>query len=473
MLSRFARGVQKFLTPKNAYAIDVGLGGLSRSLSPFNDVDPLGTPDISVESLTANSPAAPSGGAVTLTYTLRNIGTATPDPENIAILLTPTVTIEGAPVSRQVLSFVLPPIVPGSSSTTTNQSVTIPADVAPGTYHLAVAVADNPLFPDANANNNSASLDISVDASIVDLGMLPGDNSAAAMAINEAGHVVGFGFSPTSGFPHVFRWINGQMTSLGEVRALDLFLAINDSDVVVGSSFNSQTQLTAFRWKDGVFTDLGTLPSSLQSVGVGVNVAGDVVGFSEYTNGAGRHGWIWRNGVMTDLGFPPGASDFEPGAINDAGEIVGTVGAPPVSAWIWRDGTFTQLPVTGSAAPRSINTGGAVVGFSFSLESSRRRAVEWLNGQRLDLPLPNGTVNSSAVSISSDGRIVGYAFPDQTSEAYITYPTLWQSGTAINLPTLGGIFSQANGVKTVQTTLSCGRHRRGIEVRLFLIFHFV
>src|SRR5947207_567683 len=59
-ISKLARRVEKLLGPKSAYAIDLGLGGLSVDFSPFNDVDPLSVPDRSIQSFSA----APVCGAL-------------------------------------------------------------------------------------------------------------------------------------------------------------------------------------------------------------------------------------------------------------------------------------------------------------------------------------------------------------------------------------------------------------------------
>jgi probable HAF family extracellular repeat protein len=454
MLSRFARGVQKFFTPKNVYAIDVGLGGLSRSLSPFNDVDPLGTPDLTVDSFTDAPGTVNSGSALNVSYSVKNIGTATQDTSQVAVLLTPVV-IEGTPVSRSITSFKINPLAPQSSIASTSYSVTIPADVSPGQYRLTFAVADNLLFPDANTNNNSASVDLTVTAAIIDLGALPGDNFAGAIALNESGHVVGFSSSDAGRTVRTFLWIDGRMTSLGNLGGYGGLLAINDSDAVVGAAKNADGFYHAVRWKANQLTDLGTLPGTISSEAVSINLGGDIVGLSAAENGYSR-GWIWRNGVMTDLGLPPGESDFEPTAINDVGQVVGSSGGS-LTGWLWQNGTFSPLQAPGGAYAAAINNSGLIVG-----ERGVGLAVQWLNREPSDLPMPPGDIRSRAESVAANGRITGYSYPDPTNlPKFVLHAVLWQGGRATILPSLGGVFSEAIAVNSAgrivgQSTASDG-----------------
>jgi probable HAF family extracellular repeat protein len=456
-LSRFARGVQKFFTPKNAYAIDVGLGGLSRSLSPFNDVDPLGTPDLTVDSFTSAQASVNSGSALSVSYSVKNIGTATQDTSRVEVLLTPVV-IEGTPVSRSIASFKIDPLPPQSSIGSTNYSVTIPSDVSPGQYQLTFTVDDNPLFPDANANNNSASVNLAVTSAITDLGALPGDNFAVAVALNESGHVVGFSSSDAARTARTFLWIDGKMTLLGDLGFYGGQLAINDSDAVVGVSQNADGFGHAVRWKNGQLTDLGTLPGTISSGAVSINLGGDIVGSSTGTNGGSPRGWIWRNGVMTDLGLPPGESDFEPTAINDVGQVVGySLGS--LTSWLWQNGTFSPLQAAGGSYAAAINNAGLVVG-----GRGNELAVQWLNREPSDLPMPAGDIHSYAEGLAANGRITGYSYPDETNlPTFVLHAVLWQGGRAITLPPLpGGVFAEAIAVNSTgrivgQSTAADGR----------------
>jgi probable HAF family extracellular repeat protein len=90
-------------------------------------------------------------------------------------------------------------------------------------------------------------------------------------------------------------------------------------------------------WRPNVanneFTVLGTLGSGTSNA-IDVNIAGDVVGYSD-TRRDGQHAFIFSNGGMTDLNAisPAGSRTLRQAwAINDDGEITGFMRIPkPVS----------------------------------------------------------------------------------------------------------------------------------------------
>jgi uncharacterized membrane protein len=146
--------------------------------------------------------------------------------------------------------------------------------------------------------------------------------------------------------------------------------------------------------------------------------------------------------------LPPGVTDFEPTAVNDAGDVVGYGTPEQPTAWIWRNGTFTPLSAPGSARALWINASGLIVGSWFGGSSPSEHAVAWKNGQASTLPALTGDINSGAEFVAPDGRIVGYSYPDQTSDTFILHAMLWQGGRAINLPTLGGSFAEGLSVNS-------------------------
>ena len=137
---------------------------------------------------------------------------------------------------------------------------------------------------------------------------------------------------------HPFLWDDGKL--------IDLFAdtvegnpvsanAINDVGEVVGQAIFSNQFLHAYRWRNGVATDLGTLPGDCFSEADAINARGQVVGQSLscdfFTSGKGSV-FLWENGSMIDLNafVPPGSGVqlAEGFAINDRGEI-GGLDLPP------------------------------------------------------------------------------------------------------------------------------------------------
>ena len=122
---------------------------------------------------------------------------------------------------------------------------------------------------------------------------------------------------------------------------------INDAGEIAGKTDlpgPSPQNHDAVLWRNGVMTDLGTLPGDSCSNAYYVNLRGQVVGTSEDQQLCsilvGHHAFLWENGgPMIDLNtlIPPGSS-LEltiAVAINDRGEIAGfgvPVGCSPQDA---------------------------------------------------------------------------------------------------------------------------------------------
>jgi probable HAF family extracellular repeat protein len=192
---------------------------------------------------------------------------------------------------------------------------------------------------------------------IQELPVFPGDSTAAAIAINDRGQVVGT--SGICGVPdslalgvHAVLWQNGSVTDLGSFGGVmnNAALDINNGGQVVGiSDLPADTTTHAFLWRNGVMTDLGMLPGDALSTANDINAKGQVVGNSCDVNFNCRV-FLWQNGVMTDLNalIPPDSPLYLTygGGINDRGEIAGqsfnqNTGDTPA---------FLAIPVAGSSA---------------------------------------------------------------------------------------------------------------------------
>jgi len=160
---------------------------------------------------------------------------------------------------------------------------------------------------------------------LTDLGTL-GGNYSAAYGVNDAGQVVGYGYT-TGGDTHAFLYSDGVMTDLGTLGGRDSYTqGINDTGQVVGYSYTTGNAAEhAFLYSDGTIANLGTL-GGRDSLANGINDAGDIIGYSQTTGGV-QHAFLYSDGAMTDLN---GLIDPDLGwtlnyasAINNLGQIVG------------------------------------------------------------------------------------------------------------------------------------------------------
>ncbi|HET7613330.1 MAG TPA: hypothetical protein VFK26_05345 [Gemmatimonadaceae bacterium] len=461
MVSRLARAVKKIVTPRTAYAIDLGLGGLSRSFSDFNDVDPLGQPDLSIDSMAVGQTVNHPGDQMSLGVVVSNLGTATKSAGQGIVYLTPPapVVIEGPPqqpVDVQVATVAFPAIAPGSADTVNNVQFTLPSNIASGTYQVKIVVGNDAVLGDVSAANNTAIRSINVDGGIVDLGTLPGDDASVGYAINDAGHAVGYSIGSTT---RPFLWVNGTMTSLGTLGGRAWAQDINNNDEVVGYSELANGELRAFLWKNGTMTNLGTLPGTNSSIAVGINSSGQIAGYSYNTATAGSsptRAWIWQNGVMTTIDLPPGYSSSAAYAISDAGQVVGAAYSdePRAVAWIWQNGVTSVVNSLGNQAEAiGVGENGTVVGDYTDVLSN----PEWQAFVAADgfTPLPTlaGDVGGEAHAISGDGTIVGLSYRRIAENSYEFHAAMWRNGQPVNLGTLGGTTGWPLGINNLDQVI--------------------
>jgi probable HAF family extracellular repeat protein len=225
--------------------------------------------------------------------------------------------------------------------------------------------------------------------------------------------------------------------------------------------------------------DIGTLggPSAGgQGNGPGttrfLNNAGTVVGSSETKIPCGTgclvsHAFRWQNGVLTDLGTLPGGSSSGANAINARGWIAGfstndeidpVTGGQAGHAVLWKDDGIHDLGTLGTGVLSSgnyIDNGGVVVGIStinttfdpfavFGPYSSPTHAFIWKNGVMRDLDTLGGP-DSFIAGLCDDQRtevVAGGSYTNSTPNPTTTLPTmepfLWKNGTMIPLGSLGG-----------------------------------
>jgi probable HAF family extracellular repeat protein len=147
-------------------------------------------------------------------------------------------------------------------------------------------------------------------------------------------------------------------------------LAINNAGQIVGYSPTASSTLHAVLWSpSGVIQDLGTLGGS-NSEAFDINASGQVIGSSQIAGDAATHFFLWSSGTgMQDLNTLIGPAITSVVEINDAGQITGTytTAGGQSHAFLYTPGSgLRDLGTLGGAtsAPTGLNNLGQVVGTS-------------------------------------------------------------------------------------------------------------
>ena len=218
----------------------------------------------------------------------------------------------------------------------------------------------------------------------------------------------------------------------------------------------------AFRFQNGVVTDLGALVPGVNSTITGINSRGWITGFSQYgvvdplVNGQAVHGVLWTDRRMIDIGTPGGY--FSGGNyVNDAGQVIGFGTINDVSdpysflgasfhAFIWQNGVMRDLGTLGG--PDSISSSGGinqrtdlVVGSSYTSDIPNswtgmptQDPFLWKNGRMIDLGTLGGTIGGAQVA-NNRGQVIGGS---NLAGDVISHAFFWDRGVMIDLGTLGG-----------------------------------
>jgi hypothetical protein len=101
------------------------------------------------------------GDQITVTYSIKNFGTATGAGVPYSIHLS-SFDVEGGVYDEEIGTGSTSSLVPGESTFGTTSSAVIPVSVQPGTYSLRLVLGSNETFADPNTENNSATSNLTV-----------------------------------------------------------------------------------------------------------------------------------------------------------------------------------------------------------------------------------------------------------------------------------------------------------------------
>lgn len=271
--------------------------------------------------------------------------------------------------------------------------------------------------------------------------------------------------------------------SYGEINAPSLRL-LNDSNVVGSFADTAEPdpnapncavpdcQLAhAFRWKDGVMTDLGSLPGVNFSAGGSTNARGWVAGQGSSStidpNLGVQEGraLLWTDRRLIDLGDLPGGHQSLSVYVDDHGEVVGFSdnGVPDANSnfffptgtqirtFLWQNGKMRDIGTLGGASavpgilceaqPRNFVLGASFLDDNINASTGIPTVdpFRWKDGKMTDLGTLGGTIGFANCS-NSRGEIIGQS--NLTGDIQ-THAFLWRNGKIHDLGTLGGPLSEA------------------------------
>ena len=255
---------------------------------------------------------------------------------------------------------------------------------------------------------------------VTDLGVLSGDNTSGALALNASGQIVGFSENNVTPADHAFIWSPlGGMQSLGTLNSDPSSIArgINNNGDVAGFSadnvFNPVPLGHAFEWNAASgLQPITPLSGDTYNTAMAINDHGDITGASY---GAGithaylmtRHGFF-KPAVVQDISYP-GVDTF-PRAINQRAQVAGWLGGSVKQAFLWdQHGGYTLIPHIAGFYERAfgLNNASQVVG-QFS-DGTTLKPFFWSNRTgAIDLGLLPGTDHGVATAINDLGVVVGW-----------------------------------------------------------------
>lgn len=182
---------------------------------------------------------------------------------------------------------------------------------------------------------------------------------------------------------------------------------INNSNVIVGSYYDSQFFVHGFIYCDGKFSAVN-LPGATMTEVLGINDYSDIVGTYQLPGTLNFHGFLLHNGVFTRINDPSAKIGTIASGINKDGTIVGTFDNE--QGFVYQNGAYRTLnapQVSGEPHQtqlNGINNLGAIVGQVFTGGIWRGF---WITNNHIHYLEAAGSVDSEANGINGHGDIAG------------------------------------------------------------------
>lgn len=179
-----------------------------------------------------------------------------------------------------------------------------------------------------------------------------------------------------------------------------------------------------------------------------ISDSGYITGWAE-TLGE-KHAILWKDGKLRDLGVIKGHNSLGFG-VNSAGDVVGVSDAPTFDGpdvissrpFLYHAGQMTNInglvqPDLGSWKPAGINDNGQICGQMSSTQAGEFPCI-WQNGRLIGLG-NLGEARTTTAAINARGWVTGSSnlYPQGTPNAGISHAFIWQFGRMADLGTLGG-----------------------------------
>ncbi len=281
---------------------------------------------------------------------------------------------------------------------------------------------------------------------VIDLGTL-GGGASAANALNDHAQVVGWALD-ADGRTNAFFWEHGVMVSLGflPVGSHAIAMDINLHGEITGRASVSPTNFHAFQYSNGIMTSIGTLGGP-NSIGRGINSAGDITGSSRQTNNTHNHTFVWRDGQLIHVTPYQNVFSCDAYDINADGIVCGITFLWATNdrwwGYVWNDdnengihdsGEMRVLGALGTylswgsmSGAHAINDSGQVVGWTGITNTVYPRHAFLVTPSNGVWKIPAGSPNPTNHLMQGLGVLGG---PTNNSWAYGINNRTWIVGTA-------------------------------------------